>query len=130
MVDENRKGEFYDLEKNSKKCMCVLCECDDPKAHVSYWECPIFKNEKICAPCCTIETLRSGVEEKYSKSLGRKITREEINKFCGDCGRNHACENNELADRLTFDDSFTKIEEEESIPEEKKNEENKDKKES
>ena len=122
--DENREGEFYDIEVNSKKCMCVLCECGDPKAHVCYWNCPIFNNEKICATCCTIDTLRSGAEKNFSKALGRDITREEINEFCRNCGRNHACESDEIADKLTFDDSFTKIEEEqipEEIEDEKKN---------
>lgn len=124
MEDENRPGEFYDLEVNSDKCRCVLCECNDPKAHVCYWNCPIFNDFKICATCCTIDVLRKDVEKKISEKLGRKITREEINDFCKKCGRNHAEENDDLADRLTSNSvEFTVQEDEEPNREKDKTEE-------
>jgi hypothetical protein len=49
-----------------------------------------------------IDVLRPGIEEKFSQRLGRKITREEINSFCKDCGRNHAVEDSALADELDW----------------------------
>jgi len=123
MEDENRPGEFYDIKKNSHECTCVLCECNDPKAHVCYWNCPIFENYKICATCCMIDTLRPGAEKKFSEKLGREITREEINAMCRKCGRNHAIESDEIADKITFDNTFTKVVEEKA--EEKENEKKK-----
>jgi len=100
MMDDKR-DDMFDASKHSKGHVCCLCECD-PSVHVCFFKCPIFEKELICSECCLIEVLRSGVEKKFSEKLGHTITREEINTFCKDCGRNHAVEDSALADELDW----------------------------
>lgn len=98
---ENKRDDIFDADKHSKGHRCCLCECD-PRVHVCFFNCPIFEKELICAECCLTDVLRSNIEEKFSEKLGRNITREEINSFCNDCGRNHAIEDSVLADELDW----------------------------
>ena len=100
MTDGNR-DDIFDAGKYSKGHICCLCECD-PSVHVCFFKCPIFDKELICSECCLMDALRSGIDEKFSEKLGRKITREEINALCRDCGRNHAIEDSALADELDW----------------------------
>lgn len=99
-MSDEKKDQFFDLDRSVQQHICCLCECNDIIAHACYWKCPIFEGNTICAECCLVDALRPGVEAKFSEKLGRPITREEINKMCGDCGRNHATEDNDLADRI------------------------------
>jgi hypothetical protein len=105
--------QFYDIDKNSIGHTCCLCECPNPHTHVSYWKCPIFENNPICAECCLIDALKPGIEKKFSEKLGREITREEIIKTCQGCGMNHAVEDKDIADQLeanSFESSAPKEE--------------------
>jgi hypothetical protein len=91
--------QYYNLDKNAEPHTCCLCECD-PKVHLCYFKCPIFEQNDICADCCLLDALRPGIEKKFSEKLGREITREEIDKMCKECGRNHATEDGPLAIEL------------------------------
>ena len=91
--------QFYAIDKNAPPHTCCLCECD-PKVHLVYFKCPIFEQNDICADCCLLDALRPGAEKKFSEKLGREITREEMNKMCKECGRNHAVEDGQLAIEL------------------------------
>jgi hypothetical protein len=93
-----------ELARNNGKT-CCLCEC--PKdMHVVFWGCPIFEKELggkgplICCECCQIDALGGDIDKKFSEKLGRTITKEEINKACGDCGKNHAVQNEYLATQI------------------------------
>jgi len=97
---KKRKDEVvYDGSKNSPHHVCSMCECP-PNYHVVHWPCPIFDKELICGDCCQVGCLRKGVDEEFSKKLGRKMTLEEINEHCGNCGRNYAMQDDQLADDI------------------------------
>lgn len=113
MADTSDQSFNTDPKKNDE--MCMLCECGDPGMHVCYWKCPIFEGNTICAECCLLDALRPGIEKKFSEKLGRDITREEITKACGDCGRNHATEDVALAEQLEAN-SFESSAPKEEIP--------------
>ena len=98
MVDTS--DQFYDNDPRKVGHICMLCECDDPSAHISFWKCPLFENNPICAECCLLDAIRPGIEKKFSEKLGRPITANEIRKTCGDCGMNHACESQAIAEQL------------------------------
>lgn len=98
-MSDERPDEHYAIQKGSVGPMCCYCECD-PAAHVCGWKCPIFNNELICSQCCLVDVLRKDATKIFSEKLGRDITREEINAICGGCGRNHAVEDDQLADTL------------------------------
>ncbi len=97
-MSQERPDEFY-VEKGAKPFTCCYCECVEA-AHTCGWKCPIFNNNAICSQCCLIETLRTDAPKVFSEKLGREITREEINEFCKGCGRNHATEDEALADNI------------------------------
>lgn len=89
----------------------MLCECQEPGVHVSFWKCPIFENNTICAECCLVDAIRPGIDKKFSEKLGRTITREEITKACQGCGMNHATEDQAVAEQLeanSFESSAAK----------------------
>ena len=93
----NSDDVFYNIDRNEKdKHMCCLCECL-PEIHAMYWNCPIFNGEKICVQCCHIEAMKNDIDEKFSKALGRPITKKEINEHCKKCKRNHAIQDEGLA---------------------------------
>lgn len=103
-MSKERPDEFL-AEKGTPGFTCCLCECE-PLAHACGWKCPIFKDNPICSSCCMVDTLRPEAPKLFSDKLGRDITREEINEFCRGCGRNHAMEDDALADKIesnTFD---------------------------
>ena len=112
--------QSYDIDpKQPPRNICMLCQCQDPAMHICYWKCPIFDNLPICAECCLIDALRPGIEKKFSEQLGREITREEITKACEGCGRNHATEDQAIADQLeanSFESSAPKPIQEDEPP--------------
>jgi len=83
---------IYDLSKENNH-ICVACECVQG-LHVCFWNCPIFDNELICVECCKENTLDKNIEQQFSEKLGRKVTIEEINERCKQCGRNYALQSN------------------------------------
>lgn len=104
-------NQFYDLDPHKNEHICMLCECEAPGTHISFFKCPIFENNPICAECCLLDALRPGIEKKFSEKLGREITREEITKTCQDCGMNHATTDQAMAEQLeanSFESSAAK----------------------
>ena len=63
--------------------VCSLCECHQ-SCHVYYYHCPLLENEMICVDCCHTEVPEDKVIPKLEK-LGKKYTREEIDKICTKC---------------------------------------------
>lgn len=110
---------IYDGSKNSPHHICSMCECP-PNYHIVQWPCPIFENELICGDCCQVGCLRESVAEEFSKKLGRKITVEEINERCGNCGRNYAMQDEQLADDI--ESGKVKVEEKGDAKEDNKSE--------
>jgi hypothetical protein len=98
-MSDERPDEQYNIQKGAPGFTCCACECDTSE-HVCGWKCPIFNKELICSQCCLVDVLRKDTPKIFSARLGREITREEINKMCGDCGRNHAVEDDTLADQI------------------------------
>ncbi len=115
MTEKTRSEWERDLEVNT----CCLCECDS-KAHVIYWECPLFLNYKICQRCCQIDTLRHDVANMFSKRLGRRMTLAEINEACKDCGKNYATQNEQLADDLENPEKDNEVNREKDTEEERR----------
>lgn len=89
---------IYDLE-NKQDFTCNLCECPT-NVHICGWKCPIFEGNTICSECCLLDALRENIDTKFSEKLGRKITKEEINEFCKNCGKNHATQDEQMADNM------------------------------
>lgn len=104
-------NQLYEGDPRKNEHVCMLCECQAPGMHISYWKCPIFEDNPICAECCLLDALRPGIEKKFSEKLGRPITREEITKACQGCGMNHATEDLAVAEQLeanSFESSAAK----------------------
>lgn len=97
-MSSQRPDEFY-VEKGAASFTCCYCECVEA-AHACGWKCPIFNDNPICSQCCLVDALRKDAPKIFSEKLGREITREEINAICNKCGRNHATEDDALADNI------------------------------
>ena len=104
-MSTDRPDEHYSLDKTAPGFTCCYCECVEA-AHICGWKCPIFKDNLICSQCCLVDALRTEAPKVFSEKLGREITREEINEFCRNCGRNNAVEDDALADKIQ-NNSFT-----------------------
>ena len=74
----------YNIDKNDD--VCCLCECM-AGVHLLFWSCPIFDDELICSDCCHINSLKLDSNKKFSDKLGKEISKEELEKYCKDCGR-------------------------------------------
>jgi hypothetical protein len=97
MDDQKKSQQEFDQEISQHQCN--LCECD-PKNHVVYWSCPIFKGDEICQSCCQVEMLRPEVADIFSHRLGQPMTLDEINQACNNCGKNYGLQNPNLADKI------------------------------
>lgn len=98
-MDNKKDDIIYDGHKGSPEHTCCLCEC--PKNyHIVYWKCLIFETELICGECCRIGCLKNDIDEQFSKKLGRKITIDEVNDACFECGKNFGIQDEQLSGDL------------------------------
>lgn len=96
IMNEKSRSEW---EKELQEHRCNLCECD-PRAHIVYWSCPLFKGDEICQNCCQVDALRPEIADQFSKALGKKMSLDEINEACRNCGKNYGVQNEQLADDI------------------------------
>lgn len=101
--DFNKELSVYHLDKSAPGHVCNLCECPEG-FHVAFWKCPLFENDLICSDCCQVECMKEDIDEKFSEKLGRKITKDEINDACFECGKNNAFQDEDLALETEYGD--------------------------
>jgi len=100
-MEDKKTGTFYNIKRDEETPICMVCECPiDVPVHCLFWKCPLFENELICYECCVIGCLKKDVTDLFSQKLGRKITLDEINEKCKECGRNYAFQDEFLAIEL------------------------------